>query len=506
MMARDTDAGGIQRRRVAVIDIGSNSIRLVVFDRLGRAPVPIFNEKVLCGLGRSLHATGRLDPEGWALAVENLRRFRRLCDGMNAVSVSVVATAAVRDAEDGPDFVIAVRDQCGLAMRVISGEEEARLAALGLMSGLPAASGVVGDLGGGSLELVDVEAGAIRNQVTLPLGPLRLMAAGGSKGAARSAVRAALDAVPWLETAGARPFFPIGGAWRSIAKVYMGKVKHPLRVIHGLEVQGDRLRDMAGLISRQGKTSLDRLTGVSRRRLETLPHAAMVLDEVLARLTPETVTFSAFGLREGLLFDQLSAEEQASDPLIAGCRDLAHRNDRFGPEGAIERWTRGVTPMLAADQERLRIATCLLSDIGWSEHPDYRSEHAAMRVLRLPIGGLTHQDRAFLALAIAARYGGEPARGAMPTLDLLDDDAIRAATLVGLVLRLAHTVSGGAPIPLDGTHLDLSGDPIALTVAPDQAALIGDVVRRRLDAVAKALGRGAEVLVSPPHWERQAGE
>ncbi|MCB9957765.1 MAG: Ppx/GppA family phosphatase [Rhodospirillaceae bacterium] len=496
MMTRETELLGGHRHRVGVIDIGSNSIRLVVYNGIGRQPIPIFNEKVLCGLGRSLQATGRLDPEGRAMAEENLLRFHRLSRGMGVERLFVVGTAAVRDAEDGQEFVDDLQAKCGLAVRVVSGAEEARLAALGLISGLPGATGVVGDLGGGSLELIDVEAGVIRAQETLPLGPLRLMAAPGGKGTARTTVREALATLPWLPAAAGRTFFPIGGAWRSLAKVHMARAKHPLRVIHELTVPTDTLRDLANLISRQGKASLDRLPGVSKRRLDALPYASLVLGEVLDAMQPGRVVFSAYGLREGLLFDQLSAEEQAEDPLIVGCRDVARRIDRFGPEAAIDRWTQGLAPLIPAPLDRLRRAVCLLSDIGWAEHPDYRADHAAMRVLRLPVGGLTHEDRAFMAMAIAVRYGALPTPADLTALSLLDAETRNAATLVGLTMRLAHTVSGGVPLLLETTWLDLSGDPIVLSVSETEGALMGDVVRRRLDAVAKALGRGAEVQMA----------
>ena len=481
--------------RVGVVDIGSNSIRLVVYDRLSRQPIPLFNEKVLCGLGRALQQTGRLDPEGSVRAVENLRRFRKLCDGMGVRHLFVIATAAVRDAADGEAFATEVARRCGLTVRIISGEEEARLAALGLISGLPAASGVVGDLGGGSLELVDIDDGTIRAQATLPLGPLRLMADGG-KAAARRRTRSLLASIPWLSRSSGRTFYPVGGAWRSLARVQMAQADYPLHVIQSHTVSGREMAALTASVSRQRKATQTTLPGASKRRLETLPYAALVLDEILSLLAPELVTFSAYGLREGLLLDQLGQAERAADPLLAGCEDLARQNNRFGHETAILRWTDPLARLMPPDLDRLRRAACLLSDLGWAEHPDYRAEHAANRALRLPIGGLLHAERAFMALALAVRYGAGPTVRDIPALRLLDAGSAQAATLVGLTLRLAHTITGGAPRLLEGVRLDLSDDPILLTVTEGEASLVGEVVRRRLDALAKALGRGAEVDVT----------
>ena len=482
--------------RVGVVDIGSNSIRLVVYDRLTRQPIPLFNEKVLCGLGRALQKTGRLDPEGAVRAIENLRRFRKLCDGMGVQRLFVIATAAVRDAEDGEAFAADVARRCGLTVRIISGEEEARLAALGLIAGLPNASGIVGDLGGGSLELVDIDQGVIRSQVTLPLGPLRLMADGG-KAAARRRTRSLLASVPWLTPASGRTFYPIGGAWRSLARVHMAQADYPLHVIQSHAVLGRDMATLTASVSRQRKGTQATLPGASKRRVETLPYAALVLDEILALLSPEVVRFSAYGLREGLLLDQLDDVGRDADPLLVGCQDLARQNNRFGHETVVLPWTDPLAPLIAPDLDRLRRAACLLSDLGWADHPDYRAEHAANRALRLPIGGLLHADRAFLALALAVRYGASPSTRDIPALRLLDAEAVRAATLVGLTLRLAHTITGGAPRLLDSLNLDLSGDPICLRVHDGDGALVGEVVRRRLDALAKALGRTAAVDLVP---------
>ena len=163
-----------ERRRVGVIDIGSNSIRIVVFSGATRAPLPIFNEKVMCGMGRRLHSTGKLDPDGVDLALGNLPRFAAAAEALGVDRLRVVATAAIRDALDGAQFIARVRETAGLKIEIISGETEARLSALGLVSSLPEADGVIGDLGGGSLELVRLDKGALGPQATLKLGPLRL--------------------------------------------------------------------------------------------------------------------------------------------------------------------------------------------------------------------------------------------------------------------------------------------------------------------------------------------
>ncbi len=141
-------------RDAAVIDIGSNSVRLVVYRLEGRAIWTVFNEKVLAGLGRDLAKTGRLSPEGVIQTLQALKRFRAVLEAVNPAETFVVATAAAREAKDGQDFIDRVRDETGFVVRVLSGEEEAHYAAVGVLAGAPDADAVVGDLGGASLELV----------------------------------------------------------------------------------------------------------------------------------------------------------------------------------------------------------------------------------------------------------------------------------------------------------------------------------------------------------------
>ena len=487
----------VSNGRVGVVDIGSNSIRLVVYEGVSRHPIPIFNEKVLCGLGRGLSQTGRLDPAGRTLALHNLCRFAELAAGMALDRIHVLATAAVREAEDGAEFAQQVRDRCGFAVSVISGEEEARLSAQGVLSGIPDATGVVGDLGGGSLELVAVADGRIERQATLPLGPLRLMGQKGARRAARAAVRRAIAAVPWLSEHAGQSFYAVGGAWRSLARMHMAQEDYPLHIIQQYAVPAEELGSLAAAVARERPQTLERAAGVSKRRIESLPYASIVLDEVIAAFQPAQVVFSAYGLREGLLFDALEPAERALDPLLSICEDLACRIDRFGPVDTIVGWTSSLADLLDPERDRWRQAACLLSDIGWAEHPDYRAEHAYLRVVRLPIAGLCHEGRVFTAASVAARYGASLAKADLPALSLLTSEDIDRASVIGAALRLAHTVTGGAALPLGQTRLQIAERTVTLAVNEAVSDLLGDVVNRRLDSLAKALAMEPDVVVEP---------
>lgn len=489
-----------RNRRVGVIDIGSNSMRLVVYDGLGRAPLPLFNEKIMCGLGRTVEKTRRLNPDGVSLALDNLGRFRRLLEGMDVEQVDAIATAAVRDAEDGGAFVERIGAETGLEVRTISGAEEARLSAMGVLSGTPEADGLMGDLGGGSLEVVGLERGVIgAEQVTLPLGPLRLADSGGAKpDRVQKTIDHHLDAQPWIDAYRGRGFYPVGGSWRALAKLHMEQTNHPLHIIHEYTVEASALCDFLGVVARQSRSSLEKMSGVSRRRIDTLPIAALVMERLIRRLEPRRVVFSAYGLREGLLFDLLTPEDRCRDPLLSACAGIADRHGRFGTGDFLTGWTAALFPGEDAAIARLRRAACLLSDLGWAEHPDYRAEHAFLRVLRMPFAGLDHPERAWLALVSYVRYGGRSDDAQIVVArNLLSEGQVAKAEVLGLALRLALTLTGGVTTLLQRTALRLGGDVLTLAMPEDGRPLVGDMVQRRLDGLARSVGRKGVVSYQP---------
>jgi exopolyphosphatase/guanosine-5'-triphosphate,3'-diphosphate pyrophosphatase len=485
-------------RPVGVIDIGSNSIRLVVFAGSGRTPHPIFNEKLLCGLGRDIERTGRLNEEGVDLALANLGRFSALAKAMGVGHLRAVATAAVREAENGPQFVAEVRRRTGLRVEVLDGGEEARLSALGVVSGMPEADGVMGDLGGGSLELVELRKARLGHYETLPFGPFRLREfADKGRGHLRDLIDKHLDALPWLAKAKGRSFYAVGGAWRAIARLHMAHTGYPLRVIHHYTVPRGKAEDFLDLIAGLSRESLERIGRVPRKRLEVLPLAALVLHRVLLRAKPAQLVFTAMGLREGCLYDVMPPALRRQDPLISACDEMASASARFAVDGrALYRWVRPVLGRREPHLDRLRLAACLLGDIAWNEHPDYRAEIGFLRVLRMPIVGIDHRERAFLALAVHTRYAGtDESDVTKPAWQLLDEDRLRDAWRLGLALRLAYTLSGGTPEVLKRVRLERGGSALRLRVRKSEIPLIGEAVERRFEALADALDRKAKIRI-----------
>lgn len=483
----------------AVVDIGSNSIRLVIYETDDRAPLPIFNEKLLCGLGRGLDDTGRLSEHGIEQALAALPRFMRIAQEMGVGQVDLLATAAARDAENGPDFIRRAGQLCGAEIRVLSGAEEARLSGLGVLSGTPEAQGLMGDLGGGSVELVELEGGTTGRQTTLPLGPLRLdpkLVAKPTK--AREDVDRRLASVDWLGGLSGRPLYLVGGAWRNLARLHMDHTGYPLHVIHHYTMSGAGALEFFDIVSRQSPTALVGAPGVSKRRIEVLPYAAMLLHRIMVACKPSEIVFSANGLREGSLFDRLGPTERARDPLFAG---VGRYTGGPRPKGAVSGdqlcdWMAPLFEDAPESELRLARAACYLADISRREHPDYRAEHALLRVQRLPVVGIDHPGRAFLSLAVASRHAqlGPDKPGMQAVAALLSDAQKSRAHGIGLAIRLAYTLTGGVAEVLARTGLSRKGDKVVLSMPENLGFLAGEAVERRFSSLAKVLGLEPEVV------------
>ncbi len=488
---RAGSAGGTGEPHYAIVDIGSNSVRMVVYDQLGRAPLPRFVEKSLCRLGDGLAQTGAISAEGFRRTVEALRRFRAIADAMGVARIDVTATEAIRRASNGPELAAAIKEASGLQVRILQGMEEAHYSALGVISGFFRPIGLVGDMGGGSLEVAEALDDHVGDLWTsLPLGALPVEALL-EKGVADAKLR-----IDKLMQENLRPslgtpvFYAVGGGWRTLAKVHMTMEKVPVPVVHGYTCDAKAMRDFAKYVLRLPPAKLSGLPGLPERRVRTTPAAALVLDRLLKRLQPERVVFSALGLREGWLYSQLTPDERYLDPIIEGARliGLPHaRVPQFAP--ALVPWTASLFPGETPAETRLRIAVCALSDIAWRDDPDLRAQESFRRLLRLPFIGLDHAERVFIAASIHARYAGKPdAPWLSPAIKLLSPATRRRAQILGHAILLAYRLSGSVSEVLAGSRLSIEPDLLRLEVGGTGRAPDSEVVGARLKLLAAAMG------------------
>ena len=480
---------------VAVIDVGSNSIRLVVYKGPRRAPLPILDDKVSCGLGRGMDREGMMSPQSMDLALRTVSRFVDIARSMRVSGIKAVATAAVRNAPNGPDFKNAVERRCGISLRVLSGMEEAKLSALGTLCAIPDADGVMGDIGGGSLELVEIREGKIGNHATLPLGTIPLLESGMSPEKARKKlIDPLLEELPWLEDAKKKTFYAVGGSWRALAKKHMEAEDYPLRIVHGYSLSRSRAFEMVRGVTEISPGSLRGLWVLGRNRLESAPYAAVLMKSLLKKTGVRDLTFCTYGLREGCLYDDLSPEQRSLDPLIVMCEEIALKMGRSLEDGkAFCNWITSAMQDEHSGDPRLRLVACHLSDIGISEHPEYRAEQVFLRILRMPLVGITHPERVRVALSVASRHAaiGNLIRR-WEVSEFLSESDVQEARVTGLALRLAYTVSGGVTRILESTKLERTGEKITLHM-PDQIPH-PETVGRRLGALAKAIGCDYETI------------
>jgi exopolyphosphatase / guanosine-5'-triphosphate,3'-diphosphate pyrophosphatase len=473
---------------VAVVDIGSNSVRLVVYDGLRRSPSPIFNEKVLCGLGKGVAHTGRLNENSVERALASLRRFKTLIKQMRVGDTFALATAAAREAENGPEFIKQAKKALGVDVSILSGKEEARYAALGVLSSIPDADGIVGDLGGGSLELIDISKGKLNDGVTLPIGVLRLIdLSGGDLRAAKKIVDDYLEQAAVLKRLEGRNFYAVGGTWRNLARLHMTQTDYPLHVLHNYIMTRQQAAKVTDDLTALAPAALKNVKDVSRSRIDTMPFGALVLDRLLRKGKAEAVVSSVFGVREGMLFSKLTKDKQNADALLSSCWDFARRYAR-SPQHELELcdWTdklfASAKVVETEDERRLRYAACLLADIGWRAHPDYRADRSMGMISQAAFVGLDHAQRVFLALTVFYRYEGEKRDDEL--LKLITQKQDVRAHLLSYIFRLAYILSAAMPGMLPKIKLRAKGDKLILTLPKKLKDLHGERVEKRLAALA----------------------
>jgi len=500
--------------RIAIIDIGSNSVRLVVYQGLTRTPAVLFNEKVMAGLGRGMASGGLLSDDSMDIAVAALARFSQLCDAMGVDSLRAVATAAVREASNSEIFVARVLSETGIAVEIIDGESEARGAAYGVIAGIPEADGVVGDLGGGSLELIRISNGQMFERLSLPIGALKLDAVRKkNRRALTSFIADALEKLDWAASGQGKPFYAVGGSWRALAQLHMHLTDWPLPVIHHHVMPVEAPTRLVRTLAQLSLKSLKSVPAISGSRAPQLPGAAALLRAVTQKLGSRCIISSAYGLREGLLYESLPLASRNDDPLLTAARDTAQRTGRFsdGSDDAVGDALLAFTDPLFAHESaalrRIRHTACLLADSAWRAHPDMRAEDGMDTALHGSWVGIDAEGRAMLAAALFVLNGG-----AMPSPQtailsaLADPSLLDRARLWGLALRLGQRLGGGAAEPLAAARIGPHGKALTLSLLRSNAALYGEPVARRHRYLAQAFQLQPRLaLLEPAQFAALAG-
>lgn len=477
---------------IAIIDIGSNSVRLVVYDDLKRRPLQLFNEKILCGLGRGLSKTGRLNERGIILALETIARFTSLARQMNSSKIIALATAAVRDASDGRDFIREVSSRFNLEVRILSGPEEAKMAALGVLSAVPFAEGVVGDLGGGSLELSEVKSDGrsidIKHHQSFPIGPLRLID-GGDIAKAQKEIDKHLQPLRILKSLKGRTFYAVGGGFRAIAKTHIQRSHYPIHISHNYSIPSEEFLQLCKQISKMPVSKLKTIPAIGESRADTIALTALIGERIIQLGRPKKVLFSTHGIREGFIYEMLPQNVKSQDPLISGCMDMvSEERARFGQ--ALFEWSNPIFAGESKALKKLRQAASILSSLGWYEHSEYRADISFRKVLESPLTGIDHSERVFLALSLYHRYKSTIDKRLLGKLKtLVSSELIKQAQILGSTLRLGHRLAGGIINILDQVPLKVTEKHLILEIPKNKTFLLNITVEKRLLKLAKLLNK-----------------
>ena len=480
--------GSSRDSRVGVIDIGSNSIRLVVYDGMKRVPLPIYNEKAFCTLGQGMSRTNRLNPQGVKMARQAIARLLTAARLNKVAELHIIATAAIRDADDGKAFVKELERTHKVKIDVISGKREAKYAALGIASSHYAPHGMVADLGGGSLELTLLHERKILHHSSQPMGSLRLLDR--SKGKSElldELIGKYLEQVEWLpEVPGnAEALYAVGGSFRALAKVHMRRTDYPLNLLHNYTLDRDEMMPLLEEIANYNEAQCAELP-VSSKRQPQLPVAARIMLELLEESAASKVVFSTSGIREGLLFSQLSPYLQKEDLLLSSSHNL--RASFAGKSLYARELFEWMNPLFTAESEamrRVRLAACMLHHLAMNIQSANRAEWAYHHVLQATIRGLEHQERIALAAALYHRYRTSM-KDEFGSYALLSESWKSWAALTGAAMRLGYRLSGGAPGNLEQTKLRLDDDRPALRLSNAMKPLQGETLERRKQTLSGA--------------------
>jgi len=502
-----TDKAQLKLKRIGVLDIGSNSVRLVLYEMFGAHFSPVYNEKILAGLGRDLRETGCLSKAGKALTFNALRRFKAIVDAQDHTDLIIGATAALREAKDAAHFIKQIKDETGLDITPLGGSEEARLSAMGVLAAEPRANGIAADLGGSSLELIKISDGQPAKGISLLLGPFETV--GDNLRAPelyksqklRTLITENIHQHNMPDLKGGALYL-IGGAWRNLASIYQHRADYPLRTLQNYELTVDDARDMARWAFQDGREAVLEWPGISSRRAETLPYSGLLLDILIEIIKPSGVIISSTGLREGLIYDSMPDHLKARDSLLDGCRDLARGNLQavaFG--GPLYKFIVPATAHFpncydAKNETRLRRAACYLAGIGKGLHPDYRAGLVFENVLYAPLAGLTHKERAYLAYILYCSYTSKNTPPNKEAIEFwLNGAEQNCARIYGTAMRLGVVASGRTSILLGNLGLSVTNNQLHLTTTEPHAELISNLIQYRLKKLGKLLDMETETVI-----------
>jgi len=438
---------------VAVFDIGSNSGRVVVYrgEQDGHLRI-LASTRASLRLVRDLDGEGTLSPAAEERLLAALRDFVAVARGAGAIRLVAVATAAMRDARNGPGLIARIHHELGLEVRVLSGEEEARFGFLGAVRSLPVSQGALFDVGGGSMQVSRFRARRLTSALSLPLGSLRLSDAFlASDPPTPGEVRRLKEHVrKLLKDAGIRPLgkgdalVGTGGTLRNIAKVDRRSRGYPVPRLHGYVMSRARVGEVVEAVASRRLRKRGAIAGLNEDRGDSIVGGSLAIQTLMETLDAREVWVSGQGVRDGLALHLATGSHDLPPPesvRAASVRALTRRFDGWDEGRAGRRVAfanallKALDPRASAEMREVVTDAATVLDIGRSVGFFDRHEHAANVVLATDLDGFSHPEIALLSVVILAA-GGEAfkAKSYAPLLGRDDREPVRRA---GVVLALA---------------------------------------------------------------------
>ena len=475
-------------RLKAVVDIGSNNIRLVVYGGLGRAPVVVYSDKSVCQLGKNIEQTGTLNAKGVKKSLKILRRFISVTQTMRVDDVRIVATAAVREATDGQDYIDDIQSFCDCHVEILSGECEARMAGQGVWYGIPEASGLVADLGGGSLELAELKNGTVGRVCSMPVGVLRYGDNPDLQTIAQQVARI-FQNHSFLEDTPYENIYLVGGAWRALMQQHMVDTAYGVKVMHYYTQPRQAIENLLTPII-SGKRPLSDLSQVNKRRRPYMGVASVILQTLVQQTNPNHIITSGYGVREGILVDDFTDKDKATCALLASCQKIVAGAPVLSLAGDdLFQWMTPAIEHLGDRDKTIVHGACYLVNAVRFDDPDHRGRQILSWMMQRPLLGLSHYERAFMGYMMNARYKKISKKSTLGKLlrKTVRDEDVSTAKVVGAAMALAYSLSGGVDDILKKFHLDIDGDTLILRGDKKHGHMVRGSVVRSLKRIRKFL-------------------
>ena len=493
--------------KVSIIDIGSNSIRLVAYDKINRVPRMIYTEKVFCSLAKNLDIDNSIPKKNYKKTINAIKRFYKISLDIKSSELFIFATAAIREADNGFILKNEIENITNREMIILSENDEVKLSTQGLISSFPSANGIMADLGGGSLELSLLENGKLKKFTSLKIGVVRLLNEfSKNKNKCLINILKKLNQVKWLDKFKKTNFYAIGGSFRSLANVNIWNNKYPLSIVQGYAINSIEIKKLLNLSSTIKAKTIKLIPEIENERIKTIPVASIILDNLIKKIDPKKMIFCSQGLREGFLYSLLDKKTKKIDPLIFTAKKMAKNfNNSFFDGESIFKW---LSPIFVNENEnfkRLRLAASYLSELSyWHNFKDMESDYALNTVLYYPFLSLTHEQRIFLGLTIYTACGGKINRpNILKYIKLLKKDAINAACILGNGIKLAYTVSGGLYRNLHDYSLSVSNNEIFLITSDKKIIKTSTKIRRTLKKISKLIKIKKIKLIKPSNKTKE---